>query len=77
MNWKETFYNEERFAQEILEPGCSKKSSGSTPDSVNESKSNAELDKYCVKIKLRRYPKSEKSGLYEFKMALFDNGNPD
>ena len=30
-----------------------------------------------VKIKLRRYPTSEKSDLYEFKMASFDNGNTE
>ena len=34
-------------------------------------------DKYCVKIKFRRYHTSEKSDLHEFKMALFDNGDPD
>ena len=62
---------------ERLEPGCSKNSSGATTDSVNYSKSNAEWDKCCVKIKLRRDPESEKSVLYEFKMALFDNGDPD
>ena len=31
----------------------------------------------CVKIKLRRDPTSEKSDLYEFKMALFDNGETE
>ena len=34
-------------------------------------------EKYCVKIKLRRNPTSEKSDLYEFKMALFDNDEPE
>ena len=33
------------------------------------------LDKYCVKIKLRRYPMSAKSDLYEYTMNFFDNGN--
>ena len=35
------------------------------------------LDKYSVKIKLRRDPMSEKSDLYEFKMTMFDNGEPE
>ena len=34
-------------------------------------------DKYFVKLKLRRYPTSSRSDLYEFKMSLFDNGNPE
>ena len=29
------------------------------------------------KIKLRRYPTSEKSDLYELEMTLFDNGETD
>ena len=33
--------------------------------------------KKCVKIKLRRDPKSENLGLYELKMALFNIGNPE
>ena len=40
-------------------------------------KNDMKAGKYCVKIKLRRDPTSEKSDLYEFKMALFDNGNPE
>ena len=38
-----------------------------------KSNNDDKLDKYCVKIKLRRYPTSEKSYLYECKMALFYN----
>ena len=34
-------------------------------------------DKYCVEIKLRRYPTSQKLDPYEFKMVLFDNGDPE
>ena len=34
-------------------------------------------DKYFVKIKLCRDLTSEKSDLYEFKMALFNNGKPE
>ena len=33
--------------------------------------------KYCVKIKLRRDPTSEKLYLYKLKMALFDTGKPE
>ena len=31
-------------------------------------------ENYCVKIKLRRYPMSEKSDLYKLKIDLLDNG---
>ena len=37
---------------------------------------NDKSDKYFVKIKLHRDPASEKSELYEFKIAMFDNGKP-
>ena len=37
-------------------------------------KNDMKAEKYCVKIKLRRDNTSEKSDLYEFKMALFNNG---
>ena len=40
-----------------------------------KSNNNEKLVKYCVKIKLRRYPTSHKLDLSEFKMALFDNGD--
>ena len=42
-----------------------------------ESKNNTKSDKYCVKIKLCRDSTSEKSDLYEFKMALFENGETE
>ena len=42
-----------------------------------KSKINEKSDTYFVNIKFRRDPMSEKSDLYEFKMALFDNGNPE
>ena len=38
---------------------------------------NEKLDKDCVKVKLHRYPTSEKSNLYKFKISLFDNGKPE
>ena len=34
-------------------------------------------DKDFVKLKLRRYPTSPMSDLYEFKMSLFVNGEPE
>ena len=34
-------------------------------------------DKYSVKIKLRKYPTLSTLDLYEFKMSLFDNGEPE
>ena len=34
-------------------------------------------DKYFVKLKLRRYPKSSMSDLYEFKISSFDNYKPE
>ena len=37
-------------------------------------KNDEKPDKQFVKIRLRRDPTSKKSDLYEFKMALFDNG---
>ena len=42
-----------------------------------ESKKNYKWDKDCVKIKVCRDLMSQKSDLYEFKMALFDNGEPE
>ena len=35
------------------------------------------LGKYFVKIKVHWDPMSENSDLYEFKMDLFDNGDPE
>ena len=47
------------------------------PIPLIKSKNNNKLDKYCVEIKFRRGPTSENSDLYEFIMALFDNGKPE
>ena len=41
-----------------------------------KSKNDIKLDKGCEKIKLCMDPTSEQSDIYEFKMALFDNGYP-
>ena len=35
------------------------------------------MKKYPVKNKFHRDPTSEKSDMYEFKIALFDNGKPE
>ena len=49
------------------------------PPSIPRIKSdnNDNLDKYFVKLKLRGYLTSEKSYFYQFKMALFNNGNSE
>ena len=38
---------------------------------------DTKAQKYCVEIKLRRYPTSENSDFYEFKVTLFDNGESE
>ena len=40
-------------------------------------KYDCKSDKYFVKLKLRKYPTSSKLELYEFKMSLFDIGDPE
>ena len=35
------------------------------------------LEKYYVRIKLRRFPTSQKSDMYEFRISLFENGEPE
>ena len=47
------------------------------PITLKSNKNYKKSDKYFVKIKLCRDTMSQKSDLYEFKMALFDNGEPD
>ena len=47
------------------------------PISIIKGNNNDKPDKYFVKIKLRRDPTSEKPDPYEFKMALFDNGDAE
>ena len=44
--------------------------------SLIKSNHNDKADKDFVIMKVRRYPTSYKSELYEFKMALFENGEP-
>ena len=43
---------------------------------LSKSKNDLKAENYRVKIKLRRDPTSEKSYMYEFKIALFGNGHP-
>ena len=47
------------------------------PIPLIKSNHNNKLDKDFVKIKFRRDTTSEKSDLYEFKMALSENGNSE
>ena len=49
----------------------------SPPIPLIKENNNGNSDKYFVKIKLRREPMSTTSDRYEFKMSLFDNGNPE
>ena len=39
-------------------------------------KHGSNSDKYFINLKFHGYPTSDSSEFYEFKMALFDNGNP-
>ena len=47
------------------------------PITLIKSKNDVKLENDCAKIKVRRDPTSENSCLYEFKMALFDNREPE
>ena len=47
------------------------------PIPLNKSKNNEKLDKFCVKIRFREDPMSQKLVLYEFKKELFDNSDPE
>ena len=47
------------------------------PNPLIKIKHNDNLDKDLINIKLRRDPGSQKLDLYEFKMSLFNNGNPE
>ena len=46
------------------------------PTPLTKIKNVEKSDKYCVKIKLRRDLTSKNSDPYEFKMTLFDKGDP-
>ena len=48
-----------------------------SPIPLVKSNNYEKLEKDCVKIELRRNPTSSKSDPYEFKMALFDNVDPE
>ena len=47
------------------------------PIPLIKGKHDDKLDKDFLRLELRRDPTSEKSGLYEFKIALFLNGNQE
>ena len=47
------------------------------PISLAQETYHGKLDKYVVKLKLRRDPKLSTSELYEFIMFLFENGEPE
>ena len=47
------------------------------PTPLIKSKHSDKSDKFFVKIILHRDPTSATSDLYELKMALLDNGNPE
>ena len=47
------------------------------PIPIIKIKNDAKPEKVTVKIKLCRDTTSEKSDLYEFKMALFESGKPE
>ena len=40
-------------------------------------KNDGKSEEDIVKLKLSKYPTSSTSELYEFKMSLFDNGDPE
>ena len=42
-----------------------------------KSKLDLKTGRYYVKFEFHRNPKSEKSYMYELKMAFFDNGKPE
>ena len=50
---------------------------GDTTNTPDKIKHTDKSYKGFVKLKMRRYLTSEKSNLYEFKMALFDNGDTE
>ena len=47
------------------------------PIPLVEGKYDGNLEKYFVKLKLCKYPTSGTSDLYEFRMSLFGNGDPE
>ena len=44
---------------------------------IIKSENYEKLDKYYIEIKLVRYPTSENLDPYKFKIALFDNSDPE
>ena len=50
---------------------------GPPPILLIKIKNDTKLDKDCIKNKVHRDTMSEKSDIYEFKMALFENGETE
>ena len=50
---------------------------GTSADYPNQGKYNGKLDKDFVNLKLHRDPTSSTLDLYEFRMSLFENGDPE
>ena len=48
-----------------------------TPTLLTKINHDDNSDKHFVKIKMRKDPTLENSDLYELKIALFDNGDPE
>ena len=73
---RETVYNENCFAKKGWKPGAVQIHMEPPPILIIKSKNDAKSDKDSVKIKLLRDLTSNVLDIYEFKMALFDNGDP-
>ena len=60
-----------------MEHGGGRTTRGTTIYPLIKSKHDDKSDKYSLKLKLHRDLTSEKSDLYEFKMSLFGNSDPE
>ena len=75
MKQKETVYNEEHFAQNNRRTSAVHMHADPPPIPLIKIKNDVKSEKDYVQIKFCSDPTSEKSDLYKFKMALFDNGS--
>ena len=69
----ENIHNEELFVSKTFNQGAVQVHIQTLLIPLIKCKNDDKLDKYCVRIKFCRYPTSEKSDLYEFKIDLIDN----
>ena len=76
-NPKDTLNEKDVSQEKKWNTGTVKVQVDPTPIQLNKSNKNYKSDKYFVKIKVCRDPTSEKSDLYEIKMAFFDNKEPE